>query len=138
MSPRLRSWLAWLLPFFVAPGMAIGATLGLSMFSDAIHEPGPAGDMAGAAAGLVATICLVAGFTVSLLAVIVAKLLRRGAPARLIVRFLLSVVDGLVIGAVAAGRGHPTLAQAVGAFLIFVVPVLLSWTWQRATAPDAG
>jgi hypothetical protein len=137
VSPRMRSWLAWLLPFLVAPGLVIGATVGLSMFSDAAHEPGPAGDIAGAAGALIAAICLTGGFTVSLLAVVVSKLLRRGAPTRLLLRVALSLVDGLAVAAVGAGKGSFQLAQIAGAILIFVVPALLSWTWQRAAVPDA-
>src|SRR2546423_1531660 len=85
----------------------------------ALQEPGPAGDMAGAAGAFIAAICLTGGFTVSLLAVIVSKLLRRGAPTWLALRFLLSIVDGLVIAAVAAGKGNFQLAQIAGAVLIF-------------------
>jgi len=138
VTPRTRSWLAWLLPFLVPVGMVVGATIAFANFSEAARDPGPAGDMAGAAGGLVAAICLMAGFVMSLLTVVVAKLLRRGAPTRLPLRVALSLADGLLIGLIGTGKGNLVLAEIAAAVLIFVVPVLLCWTWQRTAVPDAA
>jgi hypothetical protein len=117
--------------------MVVGSTFAFANFSEAARDPGPAGDMAGAAGAFVAALCLLAGFMVSLLTVVVAKLLRRGAPTRLALRVVLSLADGLLIGLVGTGKGNLVVAEIVGAVLIFVVPVLLCWTWQRAAVPGA-
>jgi hypothetical protein len=61
MDSNIRSWLAWLLPFLVSGGMALGAFIGMTSILGAARQEGPAGDMAGAAGALMIVICIVAG-----------------------------------------------------------------------------
>ena len=101
VSQTRRSGIAWLLPFLVSGGMAFGALIGLTIVSGAIRQEGPAGDRAGAAGALMIVICIVVGFVMATLTVIVAKLLRRGPPDRIARRLGLSLLGGGVIGALA-------------------------------------
>jgi hypothetical protein len=133
VSPERRSWLAWLLPFLVSGGMAFGAIIGLTIASGAAGPEGPAGDTAGAAGALMVVICVVVGFFMATLTIIVAKVIRRDAPDRFALRIGLSVVGGGVIGALAPNSG--IVATAAAWVLLLGVPVLLSWS-RRAKASD--
>ena len=130
MSSSKRTWMVWFVPFLVSGGMAMGALIGWSIVSDTVSQEGPAGDMAGAAGALMVGICLVVGFAVSVLTIIVAKLLRRGTLDRIALRVGLSVVGGGVIGALGANPGDVTAAAAL--LLLVGVPAALAWS------PDAG
>ena len=79
--------------------MAFGGLIGMTIVSDAARQEGPAGDTAGAAGALMVVICIVVGFVMATLTVIVAKVLRRGAPDHITLRLGLSIVGGGVIGA---------------------------------------
>ncbi len=132
MSPNLRSWLAWLLPFLISGGMAFGALIGMTSVSDAARQDGPAGDMAGAAGALMVVICVGGGFVMAMLTVIVAKLRRRGAVERIALRFGLSIVGGGVIGALAPNPAPVAISLAW--LLLLGMPVLLSWSWRAKAA----
>lgn len=62
VGSKIRSWLVWVIPFFVSIGMAFGALIGMSCVSDAVTKEGQAGDKAGAAGALMIVICIVTGF----------------------------------------------------------------------------
>lgn len=130
MDAKGRSRLAWLLPFLVSGGMAIGALFGLTWSSDAASQPGPAGDMAGAAGALMVVICVLAGVVLSLLTVILTKSLRHRPPEHLPLRFALSLAGGGLIGALASASG--SLATVVVWTLLIGVPILLSWSGPAA------
>lgn len=108
--------------------MAFGALLGLAIGSDAARQEGPAGDMAGAAGALVVVICVLAGFAVSLLTIILAKILRRASPGRLLLRFVLSLAGGGILGMLGSNPGGVAIAAAW--ILLLSVPALLSWSWR--------
>jgi hypothetical protein len=131
VSQNRRSWIAWLLPFLVSGGMALGALIGLTIVSDAARQEGPAGDRAGAAGALAIVTCIVVGFVMATLTVIVAELLRRGAPDRIGRRLGLSVLGGGIIGALASSTSM--VATAVAWLLLLGVPVRLAWS-SRAKA----
>ena len=115
--------------------MAFGAVVGMTIVSDAMLQEGPAGDTGGAAGALMFVICIVVGFVMTTLTIIVAKLLRRGAPDRIALRLGLSVVGGGVIGLLGAGAG--IAATALAWLLLLAVPVLLSWLWRAPSASGA-
>lgn len=105
--------------------MAFGALIGPSNFSDAAIQEGPAGDIAGAAGALLVAICIVVGFVMSMLSIIVAKVLHRNVPVRMTLRCGLSLVGGGITGAtVAYIQGMST---AVAWFLLIGGPILLAW-----------
>lgn len=108
--------------------MAFGALIGMTSVSDAARQEGPAGDMAGAAGALMVAICIAVGFVMATLTIMVAKVLRRGAPDRIALRLGLSIVGGGVIGALGSNSGNA--ATAVAWLLLLGTPVLLSWSWR--------
>lgn len=124
----MRPWLVWMLPFLISGGMAFGALIGITSVSDAARQQGPAGDIAGAAGALAVVICVVVGFVMATLTMIVAKVSRRGPPDRLALRLGLSIVAGGVIGAVGSSSGN--VATAVAWLWLITAPVLLSWSWR--------
>ena len=134
MSSNMRSWLAWLLPFLVSAGMALGAFVGMTSLSDAARQEGPAGDMAGAAGALMVVICIVVGFVTAMLTIIVAKVLRRSAPVRIPLRLGLSVVSGGIIGALGTNTG--AVITVLAWLLLLGTPVLLAWSWHTGVASD--
>lgn len=125
MSSNMRSLLVWLIPFLVSGGMAFGALVGMSSFSEAARQEGPAGDMAGAAGALMVVICIVAGFVMATFTIIVAKVLHRSAPDRIALRFGLSVLGGGIIGVL--GWNVQGVNTAVAWLLLLGGPVLLAW-----------
>ena len=125
MSSNTRSWLVWLIPFFVSIGMAFGALIGMSCVTEAITLEGPAGDIAGAAGAMMVVICLVAGFVMATFTVIVAKVLHRRVPDRIALRLGLSIVGGGIIGAL--GANVQDASTTVAWLLLIVGPVLLAW-----------
>ena len=129
-----RSWLAWFVPFLVSGGMAFGALIGVTSASDAAGQEGPAGELAGAAGALMVVICLATGFVLATLTIVVAKLLRRGAPDRIALRVGLSVVGGASIGALGSNPGNVTTGAAW--VLLIGVPVALAWPSFAKAAPD--
>jgi hypothetical protein len=126
---------AWLLPFPLSFCMAVGALVGWSLSSAAARQEGPAGDAAGAAGALLIVICVVVGFAVSLVTVVLARLLRRGAPARPGLRLVLALVGGAVLGVLVTASSSEATAAAWG--LLVGVPALASWPWRTVTAPAA-
>lgn len=134
MSPNMRSWLAWFLPFLVSGGMALGALIGITILSDAARQEGPAGDMAGAAGALMVVICIVVGFVMATLTIIAAKVLRHSVPDRIPLRFGLSIVGGGIIGALGSNAGDVTTALAW--LLLLGAPVLLAWPWHTKAASN--
>ncbi|MBN2370740.1 MAG: hypothetical protein JXO72_09640 [Vicinamibacteria bacterium] len=114
--------------------MACGAAIGMTSMSDAARQAGPRGDMAGAALALMVVICVGVGFPTSMLTLVVAKVLRRPAPNRLLSRLGLSIVGGSVIGAVGSNSGGMT--TAVAWLLLLGVPVVLSWPWRAKNRRD--
>ena len=125
MSPNLRSWLVWLLPFLVSGGMAFGVLIGPSSFSDAAMKEGPAGDIAGAAGALMVAICIVVGFVMATFTIIVARVLHRNVPDRIILRFGLSIVGGGITGALVAYVQD--VSAAVAWLLLIGGPILIAW-----------
>ena len=130
------SWLAWFLPFLVSGGMAFGAFIGMTSFSDAAMQEGPAGDTAGAAGALMVVICIVVGFVVAMLTTIVAKVVRRSASDRIVLRLGLSIVDGGIIGAL--GINAEGVMTAVVWLLLLGTPVLLAWPWQAEAVSNVN
>lgn len=125
MSSNTRSWLVWLIPFFVSAGMAFGALIGLSCVSEAISQEGPAGDMAGAAGAMMVVICIVAGLVMALITVIAAKVLHRRVPDRMALRLALCITGGGIIGALGA---YVQDVSTTAAWLLLIVgPILLAW-----------
>ena len=135
VSSNIRSWLVWLLPFLVSGGMAFGALIGMTGFSDAARQEGPAGDMAGAAGALMVVVCIVVGFLMATITIIVAKMLRRGSPDHIALRLGLSIVGGSIIGALGSKAGDVTTAAAW--LLLIGVPVLLAWSWHAKAVSGA-
>jgi len=135
LSSNMRSRLVWLLPFLVSGGMAFGALIGMASASDAARQEGPAGDMAGAAGALLLLICIVVGFVMATLTVIVTKVLRRGAPDRIALRLGLSIVGGGIIGALGSSDGN--VPTTVAWLLLLGLPVLVVWPWRGKAAPGA-
>ena len=135
MSIDLRPWLVWLLPFLVSGGMVFGALIGMSSFSDTVTQEGPAGDIAGAAGALMVVICLVSGFSISTLTVIITKVLHRRAPGRIGLRFGLSIIGGVIIGVFGLNAGH--MLTVVVWLLLLGLPVLLSWPWDVRAVPPS-
>ena len=70
MGSNIRSWLVWLIPFFVSLGMALGGLIGMSNISDAAMQEGPSGDIAGAAGALMIVIFLAVGLVMAALTII--------------------------------------------------------------------
>lgn len=137
MSSNIRSWLVWLIPFFVSCSMAIGALIGPSSFSDAAIKEGPTGDIAGAAGALMVAICIVAGFIMAMFTIIVARVLHRSLPDRITLRFGLSIVGGGITGALVAYIQNKS--TAVAWLLLIGGPILLAWfcgTGKRFPAGD--
>ncbi len=132
MSSNTRSWLVWLIPFFVSIGMAFGALIAVSCVSDAVTQEGPAGDMAGAAGALMVVICIVAGFVMATVTVIVAKVLHRGVPDHIASRLGLSIIGGGIIGAL--GSAVQDVSTTVAWILLIVGPVLLAWFCTKKPA----
>ena len=110
----------------VSGGMALGALMGMPGVLDAARQEGPAGDMAGAAGALMVVICIVAGFVMPMLTIIVTKVLRRGASDRMALRLGLSVVGGGIIGAL--GAYVQDVNTAVTWVLLLGGPVLVAWS----------
>ena len=139
MSSNTWSWRSWLLPFVVSGGMALGAFIGLNCVSDAPRQEGPSGDMAGAAEALMVAICILVGFVMPTLTLVVSRVLRRAGPRHLAIRLGLSIVSGGVVGAVSWQSRSGPLMAAIAWVLLLGAPVLLSWSWRaRAVlAPDA-
>jgi len=139
VSSNMRSGLVWLIPFFVSGGMAFGAFIGMCSISDAALQEGQAGDMAGAVGALVVVICIVVGFVMATLTIIVAKVLRRGAPDRIALRLGLSIVGAGIIGMGAGivgiggdiigalGLNAEDVNKLVFWLLLIGGPVLLAW-----------
>ena len=135
MGSTTRTWLAWLLPFLISGGMAVGSLFGLFNSSSPILREGPPGDTpAGAAGALLMLLCLGVGFPLAMLTVIACKLMRREAPGSILLRLGLSVVGGGAIGALAAWGGD--LRKALVWLLLLAVPALLAWSWGGK--PDSG
>lgn len=128
MGSNIRSWLVWFIPFLVSGGMAFGALIGITGFSDAARQDGPAGDIAGAAGALIIVICIGVGFVMAMLTIIVAKVLRRSAFDHLALRVGVSIVSGVVIGALESNAGDMT--TAVVWVLLIGFPVLIAWPWK--------
>ena len=126
VSSNMRSWFVWLIPFLVSGGMTCGALIGMSSVSDAINQEGPVGDMAGAAGALMVVICIVVGFVMATITIIVAKVLRRSAPDRIALRLCLSIVGGGIIGAL--GVNVQGVNTAIAWILLIGGPVLLAWS----------
>ena len=124
------SWLAWTLPFLVSGGLGLGALIGLSFFSDTIQKEGAAGDLAGAAGALLVLICVVMGFVMALITVIVAKLKRHKVWNFYILRFSLSIAGGVIVGAIGPKGGG--ISGAIVWLLLFSLPVFISWPWQMS------
>ena len=70
-------------------------------------------------------ICIVTGFVIATLTIIVAKVLRRSTPDRIALRLGLSIVGGGIIGALAVYADEVTTAAAW--FLLIGGPALLAW-----------
>lgn len=134
MNSNIRPWRAWFLPFLVSGGMAFGAFIGMTSLLDVDRQEGPAGDMAGAAGALMLVICIVVGFVMAMLTVIVAKVLRRRIFNRIALRFGLSIVGGGIIGALGSNDGD--VATAAAWLLLIGLPILLAWPWQAQVVSD--
>jgi hypothetical protein len=80
-------------------------------------------------------ICIVAGFVMATLTIIVAKVLTRSAPDRVLLRFGLSILGGGVIGTLGTSSGN--VALVIAWLLLLGVPVLLSWSWRAKSVSEA-
>ena len=89
--------------------------------------------MASAVGALMVLICIVVGFVVAMLTVIVTKILRRGVPDRIALRFGLSIVGGGVIGALGPNGGDVSTAAS----WLLLSSVLVVWFWRAKAAPEA-
>ncbi len=136
MNSNNRSWHAWLLPFLICGGMAFGAFIGRTILLDAARQEGPAGDMAGAAGALMIVICIVAGFVMAMLTIIVSKVLRRHTFGRIALRFGLSIVGGGIIGALGSNDGD--VATTAAWLLLIGLPILLAWPWHAKIISGAA
>ncbi|MBN1546660.1 MAG: hypothetical protein JW902_08385 [Syntrophaceae bacterium] len=125
MSSNMRSRLVWLIPFLVSGGMAFGALVGISFFSDDTRQEGPAGDIAGALGALMVIICIVAGFAMAALTIIVAKVRHRRTPDHIFITLVMSALGGIIIGVLV--WNIQGLNVAVDWLLLLVGPVLLAW-----------
>ena len=135
MNTNMRPGLAWFIPFLVSGGMAFGAFIGMTSLLDVARQEGPAGDIAGAAGALMIIICIVTGFVMAMLTIIVAKVLRRHTFDRIALRFGLSIVGGGIIGAIGTNEGD--MATAAGWLLLIGLPILLAWPWQAKVVSSA-
>ncbi|MDD2469238.1 MAG: hypothetical protein PHI97_35205 [Desulfobulbus sp.] len=124
-----HSWKLWALPFIIGGGMGFGSLLGIASFSHDIHEKSPAGDFAGAAGALIVMLCLLTGFGLAFVVIVLGKLMRPRSSGSVALRLILSVLGGIAIGALGVNEG--TLATAIFWCLLTVLPVLLAWSWQK-------
>ena len=114
--------------------MAFGELIGMNIVSDAAGQEGPAGDMAGAAGALMILICMVAGFVMTTLTLIVTKLLRRYPPDQIVLRLGVVIVGGGIIGALSSISGE---VSTLTAWLILIcLPILLVWPWRGKVTHD--
>ena len=120
MNTNMRPGLAWFIPFLVSGGMAFGAFIGMTSLLDVARQEGPAGDIAGAAGALMIIICIVTGFVMAMLTVIVAKVLRRR-----------------IFNRIAQGTNEGDMATAAGWLLLIGLPILLAWPWQAKVVSSA-
>jgi hypothetical protein len=135
VSSNVRSWLVWFLPFLVSCGMAFGSLLGFGPSLGEIPTDGQA-DIMGAAGALLGLICILMGFVMATLTIIVAKVLRRDAPSRITLRFGLSIMGGSIIGVLS---DYPGVATTVVAWLLLIcLPVLLAWSWHAKADSSAA
>lgn len=122
------SWSAWLLPFLVSGGLALGALIGLIIFNDTMQQEGAAGDLAGAAGALMVLICVIMGFVMALITVIVARVTRHKTWTLFFLRFGLSIAGGIVVGAIGSNDGE--ISGIIALLLLSSLPVFISWPWQ--------
>jgi hypothetical protein len=128
MNSNMRSRLDWLLPFILSGGMALGSLIGITSVFDLVSTNDPAGDIAGAAGALMLLICSIAGFIMAMLTVILAKLLHHGEPERVTLRFVVSILGGIVISIL--GSINTKISTIIAWSLLLVLPVLLAWFWR--------
>jgi Na+/H+ antiporter NhaA len=121
-TSKSHSWKSWLLPLGAGCGMGLGALIGISGFSDTLSHEGPAGDAAGAAGALIVGVCLLVGFGMTMLTVIVAKIMGRQPVQNITSRLALSLLGGGVVGALGV-----TGAETSSWFILVFLPVLLAW-----------
>lgn len=124
MVSKIRSWLIWLIPFFVSGGMAFGVLISPNSFSNAVLKEGATGDIAGAALALMVVICIIVGFVISAFTIIVARVLHRNVSDRIILRFGLSIIGGYIIGALVSRVPN----TAVNWLLLICGPILITWS----------
>lgn len=133
LSSKNRSRIVWLLPFLASVLMACGSFFGMSSVSDAALQEGPAGDMAGAAGALLFLICIVMGFVMSTITLLVTKLLRQPPPHQIAFRLVLLFVGGIIIGALEA---NPGFWSTVAFWLLLLgLPILLIWPSHLKVVP---
>ena len=128
MKKRSWSFAHLFLPPVVTGALAAGALLGFTASPVDPARPGPGGEAAGAAGALLLIICIVVGYLVSSILLLVAKLRGRGPPGRIGLRLLLCGIAGAVVGRLAIDAG----AAATGAawLVLAVAPALASWSWR--------
>ena len=114
--------------------MACGSFIGMSTVSNEALQEGPAGDMAGAAGALVFLICIVVGFVMATLTLIVTKLLSRGPTHQITLRLGLSFVGGAIIGVLGSNPGG--LSTVAFWLLVFGLPVLVIWPLRLKVVPE--
>jgi hypothetical protein len=119
---------SWLFPVVISGGMGLGALIGVTGFSNAIGQSGPAGDAAGAVGVLIIGVCLVAGFTMAILTLIVMKIKGCEPKQRLLTGMVLSILGGVIIGGLGSTGGG--MATTTSWVILILLPVLLTWSWR--------
>ena len=106
----------------------------MNIVSDAARQKGQAGDMAGAAGALMLLICIVAGFVMTTLTLIVTKLLHRDQPDQILLRLGMSIVGGGIIGALSSNSVE--VSTLTTWLILLCLPTQLVWPWRGKVTHD--
>lgn len=132
MDARARSSFDVALPFAIGACMAAGSLFAFTAASPDLLSEGGAGDMAGAAGAITMILAGGCGFVASGCATAVARGLGRGAPRALLLRGVLAVVAGGVVGA--SGTVRSETMDWLAWFCLLVAPALIAWFWRTPLA----
>jgi hypothetical protein len=115
--PRLAA-----LPFVVAIGLTVGASITSSIFGP--EQPRNNDVAAGGALLVYGT--FVIGFVLSVITIVIGAVMKTYPPARVLLRGGAGVIAGGVIGAIAWTKIAP-----LSMLLLLIASIALSWTWPR-------
>lgn len=122
----MRSWFAWALPILMSPGLAFGSLLGLSLFGN-MPQQDAVSDLAGAGGALLVLIAGTMGFSLSFITVVTAKIRRQKTWDHFILRIVLCIAGGVIVGAL--GMKDGTMPITITWLFLFITPIICSWPW---------